>query len=40
MDLGFLDGTLVLVVKLFYGCGLRITEEAGLRIWDVDYGFK
>ena len=28
------------MVKLLYGCGLRITEAVRLRVQDIDYGFK
>jgi len=38
--LAFLEGTSELVVKLLYGCGLRITEAVRLRIQDIDYGYK
>ena len=38
--LAFLEGTPALVVKMLYGCGLRITEAVRLRVQDVDYGFK
>jgi integron integrase len=39
--LGFMKtGTSSLVVKLLYGCGLRITEAVRLRVQDIDYGFK
>ncbi len=33
-------GTSSLVVKLLYGCGLRISEAVRLRVQDIDYGFK
>ncbi len=35
-----LEGTAELVVKLLYGCGLRITEVVRLRVQDIDYGYK
>ena len=38
--LAFMEGTPALVVKMLYGCGLRITEAVRLRVQDVDYGFK
>ena len=38
--LPFMEGTPDLVVKLLYGCGLRITEAVRLRVQDIDYGFK
>ena len=38
--LSLLDGVPELVVKLLYGCGLRITEAVKLRILDIDFGFK
>ena len=38
--LSLLDGVPELVVKLLYGCGLRITESVKLRIQDIDFGFK
>jgi len=38
--LALLEGTAELVVKLLYGCGLRITEAVRLRVQDVDYGYK
>jgi integron integrase len=38
--LSLLDGVPELVVKLLYGCGLRITEAVKLRIQDIDFGFK
>jgi len=38
--LALMVGTPDLVVKLLYGCGLRITESVRLRVQDIDYGFK
>ncbi len=38
--LAFLTGTPELVVKLLYGCGLRITESVRLRVQDIDYRYK
>lgn len=38
--LTFMEGTPALVVKMLYGCGLRISEAVRLRVQDVDYGFK
>jgi len=38
--LTLLEGTPELVVKLLYGCGLRITEAVRLRVQDIDYGYK
>jgi len=38
--LSLLDGVPELVVKLLYGCGLRITEAVKLRIQDIDFGSK
>jgi integron integrase len=38
--LSLLQGTSELIVKLLYGCGLRITEAVRLRIKDIDYGYK
>ncbi|MCF6259639.1 MAG: integron integrase [Gammaproteobacteria bacterium] len=38
--LTLLEGTAELVVKLLYGCGLRITEAVRLRVQDIDYGYK
>ncbi len=38
--LAFLEGTSELVVKVVYGCGLRITEAVRLRVQDIDYGYK
>jgi len=38
--LGFMSGTAALVVKLLYGCGLRISEAVRLRVQDIDYGYK
>ncbi len=38
--LALLEGTSELVVKLLYGCGLRITEAVRLRVQDIDYGYK
>jgi len=38
--LTFLDGTSELLVKLFYGSGLRISEAVRLRVQDIDFGFK
>jgi len=38
--LSLMVGTSDLVVKLLYGCGLRITEAVRLRVQDIDYGFK
>ena len=35
-----LDGVPELVVKLLYGCGLRITEAVKLRVQNIDFGFK
>ena len=33
-------GVASLVVKLLYGCGLRITEAVRLRVQDIDYGYQ
>jgi integron integrase len=38
--LSLLDGVSELVVKLLYGCGLRITEAVKLRVQNIDFGFK
>ena len=38
--LGFMTGTSALVTKLLYGCGLRISEAARLRVQDIDYSYK
>ena len=38
--LSLLENTPSLLVKLLYGCGLRITEAVRLRVQDVDYGYK
>ncbi|VAW89474.1 Integron integrase IntIPac [hydrothermal vent metagenome] len=38
--LALLEGSSELVVKLLYGCGLRITEAVRLRVQDIDYGYK
>ena len=38
--LALLEGTSELVVKLLYGCGLRITEAVCLRVQDIDYDYK
>ncbi|MBC8219304.1 MAG: integron integrase [Proteobacteria bacterium] len=38
--LSLLDGVPELVVKLLYGCGLRITEAVKLRVQNIDFGFK
>ncbi len=38
--LSLLEGTSGLLVKLLYGCGLRITEAVRLRVKDIDYGYK
>lgn len=38
--LTLLTGTSELLVKLLYGCGLRITEAVRLRVQDIDYGYK
>jgi integron integrase len=35
-----LGGVPELVVKLLYGCGLRITEAVKLRVQNIDFGFK
>jgi integron integrase len=35
-----LDGVPELVVKLLYGCGLRITEAVKQRVQNIDFGFK
>ncbi len=35
-----LDGIYRLIVKLMYGCGLRMSEVLNLRIKDVDFGFN
>ena len=34
-----LDGIYQLIVKLMYGCGLRMSEVLNLRIKDIDFGF-
>lgn len=36
--IGHLAGTYALMAKLLYGCGLRISECAKLRIKDIDFG--
>jgi len=38
--LALLENTPALLVKLLYGCGLRITEAVRLRVQDIDYGYK
>lgn len=38
--LSLLEGTSELIVKLLYGCGLRISEAVRLRVKDIDYGYK
>lgn len=38
--LSVMSGTSALVVKLIYGCGLRISEAVRLRVQDIDYGYK
>ncbi len=38
--LALLEGSSELVVKLLYGCALRITEAVRLRVQDIDYGYK
>ena len=38
--LSLLDSVPELVVKLLYGCGLRITEAVKLRVQNIDFGFK
>ncbi len=38
--LGFMSGTAALVVKLLYGCGLRISEAVRLRVQDIDHGYQ
>ena len=38
--LAFMEGTPALVVKVLYGCGLRISEAVRLRVQDVDYETK
>jgi integron integrase len=38
--LTLLEGSSELVVKLLYGCGLRITEAVRLRVQDIDFGYK
>jgi len=38
--LSLLENTPELLVKLIYGCGLRITEAVRLRVKDIDYGYK
>jgi len=38
--LSLLESTSGLLVKLLYGCGLRITEAVRLRVKDIDYGYK
>jgi len=35
-----LSGIYLLIVKLMYGCGLRLNEVLNLRIKDVDFGFN
>ena len=35
-----LNGVNQLVLELIYGAGLRISEALGLRIQDVDFGYK
>ena len=34
-----LDGIYKLIVKVMYGCGLRMSEVLNLRIKDIDFGF-
>jgi len=34
-----LDGIYQLIVKVMYGCGLRMSEVLNLRIKDIDFGF-
>ena len=34
-----LDGIYSLIVKVMYGCGLRMSEVLNLRIKDIDFGF-
>jgi len=38
--LSLLDGVPERVVKLLYGCVLRITEAMKLRVQNIDFGFK
>ncbi len=38
--LALLEGTPELLVKLLYGCGLRITEAVRLRVKDIDFGYQ
>ncbi|MCH2266022.1 MAG: integron integrase [SAR324 cluster bacterium] len=38
--LSLLNGVPELVVKLLYGCGLRITESVRLRVQNIDYGYR
>lgn len=38
--LALLEGTPQLLVKLLYGCGLRITEAVRLRVQDMDFGYQ
>ena len=38
--LALLEGTPELLVKLLYGCGLRITEAVRLRVQDIDFGYQ
>jgi integron integrase len=38
--LTLIDGTPCLLVKLLYGCGLRIMEAVRLRVQDVDFGYR
>lgn len=38
--LALLEGTPELLVKLLYGCGMRITEAVRLRVRDVDFGYQ
>jgi len=38
--LGIMDGVPQIIVKLLYGCGLRIMETIRLRVQDIDYKLK
>lgn len=35
-----MSGIYQLIVKLMYGCGLRMKEVQNIRIKDIDFGFK
>ncbi len=39
MIIDHMDGTYQLIVKMMYGCGLRMSEALNIRIKDIDFGF-